>query len=162
MIRENYLLAQQHVQNHIGCQLTTIVMNYVWNSEHYTMVTKQFIQYNKNAGRMQLFLYKHIIPIISTIHYIENEQYLIYLKYYNSFLQEIANNNGIRIYLMNHYPYMKDITPFITHNKFIGVNSSYIYICNYCLSLSKSMRYHVITNFKKLNDISGNLPDIFT
>ena len=162
MIRESYLIAQQHIQNHIGDQLTRIIMNYVWNAEHYILVTKQLIQYNKKSGKMQLFLKNSILPIINTIHYIENEQYLIYLKYYNSFLQEIANNNGIRIYLMNHYPYMKDITPFITHNKFIGVNSSYIYICNYCLSLSKSMRYHVITNFKKLNDISGNLSDIFT
>lgn len=162
MIRESYLIAQQHVNKRIGNQLTTIVMNYLWHTEHYALVTKPLIQYNIKAGKMHLFLKNRILPIIRTIHFKQNEHYLIYLKYYNSFLREVANNNGLRIYLMNHYPYMKHITPFITHHRFVGVNPSYIYICNYCLTLSKSMRYHVITNFKQLNDISGNSSDIFT
>ena len=162
MIRESYLIAQQHVKGHIGDQLTTIVMNYLWNAEYYTLVTKSLIQYNIKAGKMQLFLTRTILPVISTIHLYHNEHYLIYLKYYNSFLEEIANNNGLRLYLLNNYPHMKDITHFVTHHKFVGVNPSYMYVCNYCLSISKHHSYHVITNFKKLHDITCNLTDIFT
>jgi hypothetical protein len=152
MIGESYTIAQKYIDNKIGEHLTTQVMNYLWGWEHYNNVTKQFITYNIKAGKMQLFLTKNILPIITNIDDIRCKHYTIQLKYYNSFLKEVANSNGLRIYLMNHYPHMVNITHFITQHRFVGVNTSYKYICNYCFCLSNRMQYHVITNFKKLND----------
>lgn len=161
-MNEGYIIAQQYIDKQLGEYLTTEIMIYLWSAEYYTNVTKQFVQTKKTTYKMQAFLTKNILPIINVIHQVQNEHYLIYLKYFNSFLYKIANNNGLRLYLVTNFPHMRHVTHFITLNRFNGVNPSYMYICNYCLSLSNTMRYHVITNFKKLNDAKGNLTDIFT
>jgi hypothetical protein len=161
-MNEGYVIAQQYIDKYLGEYLTTEIMTYIWSAEYYTNVTKPLVQNKKTAYKMHIFLAKNILPIVNTIHQIQNQHYLVYLKYFNSFLYEIADNPGLRLYLVTEFPYLRHVTHFITRNRFNGVNTSYMYICNYCLSLSNNMRYHVITNFKKLNDINGDLTNVFT
>lgn len=162
MINEGYIVAEKYINQKIGKHLTNIIMEYYWGHKYYMNVSRQLREYNVKTGKMQLFLTRSILPIITNIHTIQNEHYLLYLKYYNSFLMEVANNNGLRLYLTKSYPHMQYITHFITQHRFVGVKLCYRYICNYCLSISNVMRYQVITNFKKLNNIDGDLSDIFS